>query len=53
MYWLGHALLNVFILISILFHLKLKFKLKADLEVSTFKNLEEVLITCRKFAKSQ
>ena len=42
-------LLNVFILFNTVSYLKFNFKLKIDLKMCTFKNLEEILKTWRKF----
>ena len=46
-------LFNFVILFNKVFHLKLNFELKIDLKTCTFKNLEEILNTWRKFAKTQ
>ena len=41
-------LINVFILFNTIFYIKLKFKLKIDPKMRTFKNLEEILKTWKK-----
>ena len=45
-------LFNVFILFNTVFYLKLNFKLKIDLKMCTFKNLEEILIPGENFPKT-
>ena len=45
-------LFKVFILLDTIFYLELNFKIKIDQKICTFKNLEEILKTWRKFAKN-
>ena len=47
------CLFNVVIPFNSVFYLKLNFKLRIDPKTTTFKNLEEILKTWRKFAKNQ
>ena len=45
-------LFNLFILLNTIFNFKLNLTLKVDPKMCTFKNLEEILKTWRKFAKN-
>ena len=48
----SRSLLNVVVLFNIVIYLKLNLKLKIDLRACNLKNLEEILKSLRKFAKS-
>ena len=46
-------LFNVFILFKIIFNLKLNLKQKIDPKMRTYKNLEEICKTWKKFRKNE